>query len=447
MLVQDDAQTLASTLTEQAFEARTRTLSLMSDLDDEQLMGPPLAIVNPPLWEIGHVGWFQEFWNLRYPRRQNGTGERAPRIEGADELYNSSEVAHDTRWELPLPSRPETLSYLRIVLDDVLENLHASEEANGAAYFMQLATSHEDMHGEAFTYTRQTHGLCVPPGARRDPALLAGQPSGPLDGEVEVPGGTYMLGATPETPFVFDNEKWAHPVEIAPFRIARAPVTNAQFAEFVDGGGYECRELWSEEGWRWRSDAGAEHPVYWQGGRGAWQRRFFDEVEPLPPHQPVVHVNWHEAQAYCRWAGRRLPTEAEWELAASAEPAGGGGGFTSSKRTYPWGDEPPSAEQANLDQAIPGCVDVAAFPAGESAFGCRQMVGNVWELCESEFRPFPGFVVDPYREYSEPWMGGDHRVLRGGSWATPGRMLRNTWRNYAIPPRNDLFAGFRTCAA
>jgi iron(II)-dependent oxidoreductase len=270
---------------------------------------------------------------------------------------------------------------------------------------------------------------------------------------VHVPGGTFMLGATPDLPFVFDNEKWSHPVAVAPFAIARAPVTQEEFAAFVDAGGYARREFWSEEGWQWREAAGAGHPVYWeQGSHGSWLRREFDRWVPLEPHRPVLHVNWYEADAYCRWAGRRLPTEAEWEMAASAEPSAGGASISDRKRRFPWGDTAPTPERANLDwRGAPprsgghGCVDVGAFPAGESAFGCRQMIGNVWEWTSDDFAPYPGFEVDPYREYSEPWFG-THKVLRGGCWTTRSRLLRNTWRNFYRPDRRDVWAGFRTCA-
>jgi iron(II)-dependent oxidoreductase len=232
---------------------------------------------------------------------------------------------------------------------------------------------------------------------------------------------------------VFDNEKWAHEVEVKPFAIARAATTQAEFAAFVDDGGYSQRDLWSADGWRWRSAAGAEHPVYWRRGAGGWQRRDFDRWVDLEPHRPVIHVCWHEAQAFCRWAGRRLPTEPEWEAAAGP-------------RRFPWGDAPPTPERANLDWRAMGCLDVGALPGGDSAFGCRQMIGNVWEWTSSEFLPYPGFVADAYRDYSQPWFR-THNVLRGGAWTTRSRLIRNTWRNFYPPDRRDVLAGFRTCAA
>jgi iron(II)-dependent oxidoreductase len=244
---------------------------------------------------------------------------------------------------------------------------------------------------------------------------------------------------------VFDNEKWSHPVPIRPFDIARAPVTQGQFADFVDDGGYRRPGSWDAEGWRWREANDARHPVYWRrASGGGWDRRDFDRWVPLEPHRPVRHVCWYEADAYCRWAGRRLPSEAEWEAAATTRPAPEGCGLSSDKTRFPWGQGPPSPSLANLDGLAPGCRDVGALPLGDSALGCRQMIGNVWEWTRSDFLPYPGFVVDPYKEYSEPWFG-THKVLRGGCWATRSRLIRATWRNFYRPDRRDVVAGFRTC--
>lgn len=429
-------------------DSRKRTLELIGDLSEEQMMGPQLRIVNPPLWEIGHLAWFQEYWNLR---RLNGTRDEfadSDFLSRPDEIYNSAEIDHDSRWEADLLSIPRTRDYMQNVLDRTLERLER-EGGPELAYYSRLAVFHEDMHTEAFTYTRHTHGLPAPDISEYDPSLLEDQPTGALEGDAEIPGGTFMLGADPadeRVPFVFDNEKWAHPVEVAPFSMARGQVTYGQFAGFVEDGGYDRRELWSESGWRWRENAGADRPLYWEKRGGEWQHRRFDRVEPLPLDAAVIHVNYYEAQAYCEWAGRRLPTEAEWELAAAAEPDSSGG-ITGHKRLYPWGDEPPAPDdrRANLDGRLMGTVDTAAFPAGESAFGVRQMLGNVWEWCADSFEPYPGYERDPYREYSEPWFG-DHMVLRGGCWATRSRMLRNTWRNFYTPDRRDTLVGFRTCA-
>jgi iron(II)-dependent oxidoreductase len=417
-------------LAEWVVDARRRTFELVADLDDSQLLGPQLSIVNPLLWEIGHVAWFQEKWVLRH-----ALGEPPIRADG-DALWDSAAVGHDTRWALPLPTRKDTLAYMTEARDRVLDRLARWETDPRLFYFALYAVFHEDMHDEAFTYTRQTHGYSPP---RLSIAGAAAAEAGALVGDVSLAGGTFLLGATPDEPFVFDNEKWAHPVTVAPFALARAPVTQADFAGFVDDTGYHRRELWSEEGWTWRTAAGAAQPVYWRRADRGWERRDFDRWVALEPHRPVLHVNWHEAQAYCRWARRRLPTEAEWEFAAALDPA------TGTKRRFPWGDAPPVAGQAQLDARILGCADVAAYPEGDAAVGARQMIGNVWEWTEDAFAPYPGFVSDAYQEYSQPWFF-THKVLRGGCWATRARLLRNTWRNFYTPDRRDVWAGFRTCA-
>lgn len=412
-------------------DARSRTLALIADLTEEQLLGERLPTINPLRWEAGHVAWFQERWVLRH-----ALGQPPLRANG-DALYDSSTVPHDTRWDLPLPSREETVHYLLEVCDRVLSATLPPK----AEYFLRLATAHEDMHDEAFLITRQT--LAFP-----RPALPVDAPrpthAGPLEGDAKVPGGPFVLGSVEGAePFIHDNEKWAHPVEVLPFEIARAPVTQAQFAEFTDAGGYRTSQHWGREGWEWRQSLGAEYPLYWRRTAGGWERRDFDRWVPLEPHRPVIHVNWYEAEAYSRFAGRRLPTEAEWEMAAAGS-LDKQGMVSLERRRFPWGNEPPRPALANLDAELMGCIDVGALPAGESAFGCRQMIGNVWEWTQSTFLPYPGFSADPYQDYSLPWFG-THKVLRGGCWATRARLLRNTWRNFYTPDRRDVFSGFRTC--
>ena len=188
-----------------------------------------------------------------------------------------------------------------------------------------------------------------------------------------------------------------------------------------------------------------DHPVYWRkDGNGPWQQRVYDRYVSLNEILPVVHVSWYEAEAYCNWAGRRLPAEAEWEVAASGERPQDRYGLSDRRRHFPWGNEPPTADRANLDWCAGGLVEVGAYPAGDSAFGCRQMIGNVWEWTANDFLPYPGFTIYPYKEYSKPWFG-THKVLRGGCWATSSRLIRNTWRNFYTPDRRDVWAGFRTC--
>jgi iron(II)-dependent oxidoreductase len=418
-------------------DARARTRALVEGLDQAEWMGPYLGIVNPPRWEIGHVSFFYETMVLRE------LGLERPLAENGEALFDSFNVDHEDRWELPLPTPEEVLAYHDRVEEMLVERIEGSDPGPRETYLFLLGVYHEDMHGEALTYTRQTHGYS-PPAIAASSELPAGD-GGPLPGDVEIPGAELLLGASPADLFVFDNEKWAHPVEIAPFRIARAPVTNAELAAFVDDGGYRREDLWDVKGWRWRVKTSIEHPVYWRRDGDRWQLRSFDRWTELAPHAPAIHVSWYEARAYCRWAGRRLPTEAEWELAASAEPAPSGG-IAAVERRFPWGDAPPSPERANLDGGRLGCIDVGALPAGDSAFGCRQMFGNVWEWTDTAFYPYPGFIVDrPYREYSAPWFGYP-KVLRGGAWATRSRLLRNTYRNFYDPWRRDVFAGFRTCA-
>ncbi|MEC9141023.1 MAG: selenoneine synthase SenA [Chloroflexota bacterium] len=441
----NNVHTLTAKLASDALDSRKRLLELIADFDREQMFGPTMDIVNPPLWEIGHVGWFQERWISRNLDKEN------PIIPNADELYNSFEVSHDSRWELALPTREDSLAYMQSVMDKALtrlERLRGAAPTEEEAYFHRLTTFHEDMHGEALTYTRQTLGYRPPnlSGIRSD-ALPTPELSFKLR-DIDIPGGSFILGSqiSDKVPFVFDNEKWGHVVTIAPFSIANTPVTNEQYQEFVNNKGYERKEFWSTEGWQWKLRENAQHPCYWLPGPiGTWQQRSFDTILPLESHHPVIHITWHEANAYCSWAGRRLPTEAEWEMAASTAPSSGNDTISTEKRIYPWGDEAPTPERANMDSMSLGCVDVRALGDGDSAFGLRQMIGNVWEWCSNGFGPYPGFVIDPYAEYSAPWFW-TRKVLRGGAWATRSRLIRNTWRNFFPPDRNDVLAGFRTCA-
>lgn len=408
-------------------EARAYTLALTDDLRDEQLRVPVLECINPILWEIGHIAYFAEFWTLRH---LFGT---SPLVADADRLYDSAKVAHDTRWTLPLPSRAQTSTFMLRELEALAAHADQAARIDGAPYFYRLALHHEDMHGEALLYTRQTLAYGAPARPATPPPR-----GGALSGDVRIPGGRYAIGARPEDGFVFDNEKWQHEVDLSAFEIARAPVTNAQFADFVEDGGYTNRRFWSDAGWAWVQGERAAHPVYWEPlgtGRGAaaFARRHFDRVLPLRADEPVCHVNHFEAQAYCAWAGRRLPTEAEWEAAAT-------GGM---RRRFPWGDEPPTAARANLDGRHGDVCDVSAFESGESPDGVRQMVGNVWEWTDSVFEPYPGFTVDPYAEYSAPWFG-THVVLRGGAWSTRSRLISTRWRNFYRPHRRDIITGFRT---
>jgi gamma-glutamyl hercynylcysteine S-oxide synthase len=351
-----------ATLSSDLVASRDHFLEVVKGIDGGRLLGPRLEIVNPPLWEIGHVGWFQEHWCLRW---EDGARRRESLLPNADALYDSSAVAHDTRWDLPLPSLQQTRAYLRDVLDKTLARIEREPENEALRYFVRLVTLHEDMHAEALHYTHQTLGYPDP--------LAAPKKNYDSDPEfVAFPGGAFRIGAEPgEERFVFDNEKWAHEVELQPFAIAARPVTNGEYLEFVADGG--------------------PAPRYWRKHDGEWQERRFDEWRSLQEAEPVRHVSWEEAQAWCRWAGRRLPSEAEWQRAAGA---------------LAWGD--------------------------------------VWEWTSSTFAPFPGFSADPYADYSVPWFD-THKVLRGASFATPARVAAPTFRNFYLPWRADIFAGFRVC--
>jgi iron(II)-dependent oxidoreductase len=367
--------------------SRQYTKTLIGDLSDAQWRVPYKPTINPVLWEIGHVGWFMEFWCLRWRGAEREPGPSM--LADADRRYDSSKVAHGERWQLPLPSRLETLRYVDDVLQATQDALDRSDETDAALYPFRLALYHEDMHAEAFAYTRQTLGYAAP--------SVEVNVFGAADGEAVLVGGEFEQGAPAHAPgFVFDNEQWAHPVRLAPFAIARRPVSQGEFQAFVDDGGYRRPELWSDAGRAWLEGSGSAHPIYWRlNDAGGWQRRAFDAWRPLDGSAPVAHVNAYEAEAYCRWSGRRLPTEAEWEYAAAS---------------------------------------------GELAWGTA-----VWEWTATAFDPYPGFEAGPYSDYSAPWFG-THRSVRGASFATPRRLAHPKFRNFYEPHRTDIFIGFRTAA-
>lgn len=413
-------------------DARSRTLSLVEGLTEVQLIGPVLPTINPLKWEIAHVAFFHEIWVLRH------LGGKKPIRPDADELFDSISIAHNSRWKLPLPNLNDTFTYMNDVLQAELFQLDNIEDNNYTKYFYLLALFHEDMHGEAFTYTRQTLAYPKPGFVKSKSQVFNENPL--VIKDIEIEGGCFLLGAVREEEFIFDNEKWAHKVKVQPFKIAKYAVSNEEFLEFVDAGGYKDKKYWSDTSWKWRLEKQLEHPVYWKKDSDQnWYLRQFDQWQKLNKRHAVIHVSWYEAQAYCQWANRRLPTEAEWEYAASSIPRN-----SVQKNIFPWGNNL-DLDHINTDSVICGPLEVDALPSGDSQEGCRQMIGNVWEWTDTTFQPYPGFSPDWYSEYSRP-LFGETKVLRGGSWATRGRMLRNTWRNYYGPDRNDVFAGFRTCA-
>jgi iron(II)-dependent oxidoreductase len=381
-------------------DARNHTLRWISAceaaLGGAALQVPLLAEINPPLWELGHIGWFQEHWISRNPQRHRGEhcdGGRpklASILPDADRWYDSSNVAHDSRWKLDLPSLDSTREYLVETLETTLDLLgSAPDDADDTLYFYRLALFHEDMHVEAFAMLSQTLGF----DAGLLPRLGTLAPREPLT----FPATRWRLGS--ETPgFAFDNERAAHDVDVPEFEIDAQAVSWAQYCEFVEDGGYDEPLHWSKDGWLWVQRHGRRTPRHVdQMRQGVLQHRFGQLVR-VPMGQPVVHVNWYEADAWCRWAGRRLPTEVEWEVAAHQ---GATRGFRH---------------------------------------------GDVWEWTATTFRPYPGFEAGPYRDYSVPWFG-THKVLRGASFATRERMRDRKYRNFYRPDRDDAFCGFRSCAA
>ncbi len=314
-------------------DARARTIELVDDLTDRQLRVEKLEIVNPLDWEIGHAAHFAELFVLRAAQ------ERPPRLPDADALFDSIAIEHDVRWDLPLPDRSRLYDYLHEVRDELLEFITSAATSgldSEARYRCLLAVFHEDMHNEAFTYTRQTMGY--PPPELQSVASAPAEGAGPLPGDAAVPGGRIRLGAERDAGFVLDNEAWAHEVAVEPFQIALAAVTQEEFARFVEDGGYQDRHYWCEDGWAWRESAAATAPLYWrQDAGGGWERRDFDRWVPLEPHRAMIHVCWYEADAFARFQGRRLPTELEWEVAAAAEPTADGRELAQTKRAYPWG--------------------------------------------------------------------------------------------------------------
>ncbi|MHB1238592.1 MAG: selenoneine synthase SenA [Gallionella sp.] len=397
-------------------DARNYTLALFERFQeaglDDQARVPYLAIVNPPLWELGHIAWFAEWFVLREAATSHPASVRRPcLLDAGDRWFDSNTVAHATRWKLDLPDSAAIKRYADEVLRRILEKLaHAPDDAT-ALYPFRLVLAHEDMHGEAFAYTLQTLGLTAPtilaetawPGTR-------GSSTPPRD--LHFADTTFQLGSPVTHEFVFDNEKWAHPVRLPAFDISSTLVSNREYRQFMLEGGYDEPRFWSAAGQAWLAHTKRYAPRYWQRDGKLCER--YGITVALPDDEPVRHVSLHEAQAYCRWAGRRLPSEAEWELAAL------------SGRTALAG-QPDLSGQAAL--------------SGQPDFRW----GDLWEWTSSAFEPYPGFTADRYLEYSAPWFG-THQVLRGASFATRPRIRSAHYRNFFMPERDDIFAGFRTCA-
>ena len=405
----------SQTLLEWVHDARAKTFKLVEDLTDEQMMGPKLETVNPLLWEIGHAAYFQELWIFR----RNGEKSLLPNV---DKIYDSIHIPHEDRWGLPLVPRNEIYQYLRDIRDKVLDLLESDRYTDEDVYHILYSIFHEDMHTEAFTYTRQTLGLSNP-FKKNTPDNFQELPKS-AQKDIQFRSRNFMLGGSKNDPFVFDNEKWKHSVHLDAFAMGQTPVTQGEYLKFVQDNGYERQKLWEKDGWNWVNREHISGPVYWKKDKnGNWNRRVFNQWISLELYHPVIHVNWYEADAYCRWAGRRLPTEAEWECASQGA----------------------DKKKSNFDWRNPNTVSVNAYPESESTSGCLHMLGNVWEWTKTTFNPFPGFTPDPYKEYSQP-LFSQTKILKGGCWATRSRLIRNSYRNYYTPDRRDVFAGFRTCA-
>ena len=388
-----DARLLAGAALAAALrDARATTLARTMDQDDDAWNVAQQAGVNLPAWELGHLAWFAEFWILRGPHRAGADGvvtaAKPPSIAGPDAIFDSARLAHGDRWRVALPSRDELAKRLARQLDACIDAIPRDSD-DDANYFHRLVLFHEDMHGEAFAWLRATLGWPAPAGLAL-PSLSTCEP-------LRIDGGPVALGRALEAQgFAFDNEQPAMPVRLASFEIDATPLRNAEFVAFVEAGGYDDATLWPGPAGAWRVRQASSHPARWRrDAAGAWQMRWFDRWLPLDGTAPVIHVSAWEAEAYCRWAGRRLPHAAEWEQAAK-------------DARFSWGR-------------------------------------GVWEWTADAFLPYPGFVAGPYADYSRPWFG-DHRELRGGAFATAERLHDPRYRNFFVADRNDVFAGFRTAA-
>jgi iron(II)-dependent oxidoreductase len=421
----------------QLAEARARSLQLVAPLSDDDLRRQHDPLMSPILWDLGHIAHFEELW---LTRNLDGPIEFVE-MPG---LYNPFEHPRSVRGALPLPM----LAHCREVMDEirgrVLDRLQATEFDAGHpllrdGYVYQMVLQHEYQHDETMLQTLQLkQGEPYHPIARVEPASAPASPVPAPGAMVRFPGSRVSIG-TDDRAAAYDNERPMHAVEVGPFWIDVHPVTNGEYLQFMAAGGYAARDFWSDAGWRWRVESGVEAPKYWVLQQGRCTTRSMDRRLAVDPAHPVCHVCYHEAEAFARWAGKRLPTEIEWEAAASWDPDAG------AARTYPWGETPPDRTLANVDQLAFGTAPVGSFMRNVSPIGCHGMIGDVWEWTASDFGPWPGFQSFPYKEYSEVFFGSEYKVLRGGSWATRPGAVRNTFRNWDYPVRRQIFSGFR-CA-
>ena len=408
--------------------ARDRTLRLV-DFDDAELRRQYDPLMSPLVWDLAHIGQQEELWLLR-----DGNPARPGMLPPAVErLYDAFENSRASRGDLPLLPPADARTYCATVRNNALDTLDAlPDDAEDAAFRFGLVISHENQHDETML---QALNLRSGP-----PLLDAGSPlppgrSGVAGTSVLVAGGEFVLGVDAVSePHSLDNERPAHVVDVPAFRIGRVPVTNGEWRQFIDDGGYEQQRWWSERGWAHRQEAGLAAPQFWNPDG---TRVRFGHVEDIPADEPVQHVTFFEAEAYAKWAGARLPTEVEWEKACAWDPAAG------NRRRFPWGATEPTQHLVNLGGDALRPAPVGAYPAGASAYGAEQMLGDVWEWTTSPLRPWPGFTPMIYRAYSEPFFGGGYKVLRGGSWAVAASTIRPSFRNWDYPIRRQIFTGMR----
>ena len=401
-------------------EARSRTRLLVENVCEQDMDRVHTPLMSPLAWDLGHIAAFEDLWASC---RTAGLEPLRPELM---DVYDAAESPRAGRGDLPFLRCNEALAYQDQVRERTLAVL---EREDGAEFVWELLIQHEHQHNETML---QTLKLAEPgvysPTRRQLPD--GGQGGG---GAVRVEGGSFPLGDSGER-FAYDNERPRHDAETDAFEVDRTPVSNGAYREFVEDGGYGRPELWSERGWEWREREGIERPLYWTEDGG---ERSFDRVEELDPELPVMHVSFHEAEAFACWRGGRLPTEADWEKAAAWDAA------VARKHYFPWGEEPATEERANLDQLAFGPAPCGAYPDGASPCGALGMLGDCWEWTASDFVGYPGFRAFPYREYSEVFFGSDYKVLRGGAWATRPSIARATFRNWDYPERRQIFVGFR----
>ena len=418
--------TARETLARELTKARDRTLRLV-DFDDAELHRQHDPLMSPLVWDLAHIGWQEELWLLR-GNNADSPGLLEPQVERCYDAFVNSRAS---RVNLPLLPPSDARTYCRTVRDKVLDTLDALPD-DDAGFDFGLVISHENQHDETMLQALNLRtgppllstGSSLPPG-RSDVAGTS----------VLVPGGEFVLGVDAlSEPHSLDNERSAHVVDLPAFRIGRVPVTNGEWRQFVDDGGYEDQRWWSDRGWAHRQEAGLSAPQFWN--RDGTRTRF-GHVEEIPADEPVQHVTYFEAEAYAAWAGARLPTEEEWEKAAAWDPAAG------KRRRFPWGTTEPTEHLANLGGDALRPAPVGAYPASASAYGAEQMLGDEWEWTSSPLRPWPGFTPMLYEQYSQPFFDGDYKVLRGGSWAVAPGIVRPSFRNWDHPIRRQIFSGVR----